>query len=211
MKTNRLKTNCFDINCLVPADEHRISETRRRRRWSFAVVVLLAPILLFGSSMASAQKTDLQNDPGYIDVERMSSWFSTEANVEVNVKGALLNMIAEASRYEDPDLSRMLHRLRAIQVRAYDLADSDFRGASNRLKDFGKSLERDGWETVVRARQDDEHVEMYLRTTNNRISGMVVLALDQSDGEAVLVNIVGEIDPEEIGRIGRKFNFGVLD
>ena len=141
----------------------------------------------------------------------MNAWFSAEPNVEVNVKGALLNMIAEASRYEDPDLSKMLHRLKAIQVRAYELDDADFGGASIRLKDFGKSLVRDGWETIVRARQDGEHVEMYLRTNGDRISGMIVLALDQSDREAVLVNIVGEIDPSEIGRIGRKFNFGVLE
>ena len=108
-------------------------------------------------------------------------------------------------------LSVMLHRLKAIQVRAYELSYDDFGRASGKLKDFGRVLERDGWETVVRAREDDEHVEMYLRTNGMRIAGLVVLALDMDEGEAVMVNIVGEIDPDEIGRLSRRFNFGVLD
>ena len=178
----------------------------RAAGWMLGLFLVVAQV---GS--ADGQDSDLRKDPGYVDVEKMGSWFESEANVEVNVKGALLNMIAEASRFEDPDLSVMLHRLKAIQVRAYELSYDDFGRASGKLKDFGRVLERDGWETVVRAREDDEHVEMYLRTNGMRIAGLVVLALDMDEGEAVMVNIVGEIDPDEIGRLSRRFNFGVLD
>ncbi|NNE34815.1 MAG: DUF4252 domain-containing protein [Rhodothermales bacterium] len=187
----------------VPATGTRASS------WLLFAGILVGLLGLWTPDLRAQDR--LQDDPGYVDVDRMNSWFDEEATVEVNVKGALLNMIAEASRYEDPDLARMLHRLKAIQVRAYELSSSDFGRASGRLKDFGRSLEQDGWETVVRARQDDEHVEMYLRSRGDRITGMVVLGVDRSDAEAVMVNIVGEIDPDEIGRIGRKFNFGVLD
>lgn len=173
-----------------------------------AIVAAFLSLVMVSTGLA---QTDLRKEDGYVDVETMSSWFNSEPTVEVNIKGALLNLIAEASRFEDPDLAAMLHRLKAIQVRAYTLDQSDFRNASSGLRELGKSLERTGWETVVRAREDDEHVEMYLRSNGNRIAGMVVLALDQADGEAVMVNIVGEIDPSEIGRIGRRFNLGILD
>jgi len=192
---------------VAPSRAHRkLRLTARYAGWVFGLAVIF-----FQAGIARAQDSDLRKDPGYIDVEKMGSWFDTEANVEVNVKGALLNMIAEASRFEDPDLAVMLHRLKAIQVRAYELDYDDFGRASGKLKDFGRVLEGDGWETVVRAREDDEHVEMYLKTNGKRISGLVVLALDLDEGEAVMVNIVGEIDPDEIGRLSRRFNFGVLD
>jgi hypothetical protein len=41
--------------------------------------------------------------------------------------------------------------------------------------------------------------------TNGSIAGLVVFVLS-SNGEAVLVNIVGELDPALLGRLARQFN-----
>ena len=40
---------------------------------------------------------------------------------------------------------------------------------------------------------------------------MVVMVVAPGDDETVFVSIVGEIDPEQIGRLGRKFDIEPLD
>jgi hypothetical protein len=44
----------------------------------------------------------------------------------------------------------------------------------------------------------------------DRIAGLVVMAVEPGD-EAAFVNIVGDIDPAQIGRLGRKFDIEPLD
>ncbi len=79
----------------------------------------------------------------------------------------------------------------------------------DRTSEMSKRLKADGWETVVKVREDDEFVDMFLKTNGDVIEGMVVMVIDEDD-EAVFVNIIGEIDPEQIGRLGNKFNVGGL-
>jgi hypothetical protein len=175
------------------------------RKLVFTMVV--AAVVAFMPGVTRAQD---QRDPGHVDIAQVESRFDEEPKLEVNVRGALLRMVAEASKYEDPELSEMLYGLRAIQIRGFDVRgrENEFR---QRSSEFGKRLEARGWETVVRIRDDGEQVHMYLLTRNDEIDGVVVLAVDEHDEEAVFVNIVGNIDPEQIGRIGRKFNLGILD
>ncbi len=168
---------------------------------------LLALLLTVGLLPRSA---NAQEQRGYIDLSQVEAWFDDEPAIEVNIRGALLNLVAEASKYEDPDLADMLRQLKVIQVRGFDLSRADDTLLSQSTE-LGRQLEADGWETVVRVRDDGEHVQMYLLATGESIDGMVVLATDEFEDEAIFVNIVGEIRPDQIGRIGRKFNLGVLE
>ena len=170
-----------------------------------AVVVTALALMSPTTSMAQ-----VNTERGFVDITQVEAWFNDEPTIEVNIRGALLNLVAEATKYEDPELAEMLRKLRIIQIRGFEM-----RGGTSELRtrssELGKRLEGMGWETVVRVRDDDEHIQMYMLMSGESIDGMVVLAMDDSDDEAVFVNIVGEIKPDQIGRIGRKFNIGALD
>lgn len=153
----------------------------------------------------------LASEPGYVDVVQVEKWFNSEPNLEVNIHGALLKLVAEASRFEDPELTDLILKLKGISVRGYNVDGIDLRSIRSQTRAMGNQLESVGWETVVRVRDDEEIVDMYLRTVEDRIAGMVVLVVDEDDDEAVFVNIIGEIDPEQIGKLGQKFNFGSVD
>jgi hypothetical protein len=175
-----------------------------------AMLVIAMTVAIGSLSTPLSASAQAKDDRGYVDISQVEAWFDEEPTIEVNIRGALLNLVAEATKYEDPELSDMLHRLKMIQIRGFEM-----RGGRNELRtrsaDLGKRLEAMGWETVVRVRDDEEHVQMYMLMSGDSIDGMVVLAMDDRDAEAVFVNIVGEIKPDQVGRIGRKFNIGALE
>lgn len=172
--------------------------------------LLCCLLLVLGlTGAAHAQQDNLSRDPGYVDLQAIDGWFPREAKIEVNIKGALLELVAEASRYEDPELANLLRKLKAIQVRGYEVSLNDFRSVEDRMSTLARSLESQGWDTVVKVREDDERVNMYTRIQNGVIAGMMVMVLSEDD-ESYFVNIVGEISPEQIGRIGNRFDIDPL-
>jgi hypothetical protein len=173
--------------------------------------LLLLGLLLAGLAGPARAQDRLDRDPGYLDLGTVEEWFDAEPWLEVNIKGALLKLVAEASRYEDPELTRLLLKLKAIEVRGYPLSWSQYDAVERRTSELARTLEDQGWDTVARVRERNERTDVYLKVVDGAIAGMAVMVLEPgSDDGAVFVNIVGEIDPEEIGRLGSKFNIGPL-
>jgi hypothetical protein len=65
---------------------------------------------------------------------------------------------------------------------------------------MSEHLQEDGWEPVLLVRDKDEEVHMLLRMDKEHISGMIVLVSD-GESEAVIVNLMGEIRPEQFGDV----------
>jgi hypothetical protein len=174
-----------------------------------SLMVGAAMVLLMAGSVRA--QNSLAKEPGYLDLRHVEDWFDGEAWLEVNIQGALLKLVAEASRVEDPELTSLLSKLKAIQVRGYPLSQGRFRDVERRTGELAKRLQGMGWETVARVRESEKRVDVYLKEQNGRIAGLVVMVLEpgSKDG-SVFVNIVGEIDPEQIGRIGSKFSIDPL-
>lgn len=177
------------------------------------VAFLLLLTLIFVVADASAQSSQsARQHPGYVDLETMGSLrrvIGHEPTIEVNVEGALLRLVAEASRYEDPDLANMLRRLEGVFVRGFDISESSAGRAREQASVIGRELEKVGWTTIVSINEHDEYVRMFARMQRDEIVGMVVMVVDEGGREAIFLNIVGDVDPEEIGRIGSKFRVRV--
>lgn len=173
-------------------------------------LILSGLMLCVFAGTAYAQDA-VETDPGYVDLQTIEEWFGAEPTLEVNIRGALLELVAEASRYEDPDLYDLLNKLKAIQVRGFRLDYSDFDTVERRTADLAGRLQSEGWDTIVRVREDDERVDMYVRVHEGAIAGMMVMVVEPGSDDTVFLNIVGEINPEQIGRIGRTFDIDPLD
>ncbi len=173
-------------------------------------LALTFALLVLPAGLSSAQR--IENLPGYFDFDELERIVGAETTLEVNFKGAILRMAAEAARIEDDTLADMLLKLKGIQVRGYTL-DRDARKAlENRIGPLFRQMTDGGWERVVRVRNDGEFVEMLIRdTTGERVEGLIVFVIGGGENETVFVNIVGEIDPEDIGRLGRRFRIGALE
>ena len=172
---------------------------------------LISGLLLLGLSGAAHAQNRLEDAPGYLDLGVFESWFGAAPTLEVNIKGPLLRLVAEASRYDDPDLAEMLAGLQAIQVIGFPLRRSEFGDVARRAAAMADRLEAEGWDTVIRVRKEDEQVDMHVKVHDGEIAGMVVMVVQPGYDETVFLNIVGSIDPEQIGRLGRKFNIDHLE
>ena len=153
---------------------------------------------------------DMANDPGYIDFNEMEGRFMVEPDFQVNIKGQLLKLVAEASREDDPEFADLLLRLRAIQVRSFPMRRAHIRAMEMHSESIGRELEADGWDTVVRLRDYGQYVDVYALENPDFILGLMMMVVDSEENETVLINIVGDIAADELGRIGSKFDIAPL-
>jgi len=152
-----------------------------------------------------AAQNRIESDPGYVDLTQLEQRFGEEPTIEINIHGALLRLVAEASALDDPELAALLRGIRGVYVRAFDLRDLKLDEVRRFKNDMSRELENDNWATVVKVRDRTEDVNMYVRLIGDEIAGIVVVSINRYEDETVFLNIVGDIDPEQIGRIGRKF------
>jgi hypothetical protein len=176
--------------------------------------IALAMILIIGFAVIATAADNYKRHPGYVDFEKMGIFDEMEASIEVILKGSILNLVVQATRNEDPELSDMISKLQFIHVQAFPLDEMDIDVLEDKIADVAKKLDKDGWEVVVRVRdkEEDKQVYIYILPTQSDqiISGLVVMVVGDDD-EAVFINVVGDLDPAQIGKLGDTFDIDELE
>ena len=155
-------------------------------------MILSILLLVLAAPGAFAQKGAPLPATGLLPLDDLDLFPEDKLSVEINIEGALLRMVAETVKGDDPDLSSLLSNLRSIRVQVLPLADGNLSLAKSSFSRAVRWLEGQGWKSTVRVREKGEETQIYLKETD----GM-------GEGEAVVINIAGRFDPADIGRIGR--------
>lgn len=175
-----------------------------------SLIVTVGAGVGFHTAFAAPEK-DYSKMPGYVDFDAMKIFDGVESSIEVYLKGSLLVLVREAVKEDDPELGDLLSEIETVRVQVFPLDGMDSERVMEKTSEMGRQLEKKGWEIAVRVREDDEQVHVYLLPgKNDNIAGMVVMVVEDDD-EATFVNIVGNFDPSEIGRIGRSFHIDSMD
>jgi hypothetical protein len=167
------------------------------------------------ASVAAKDKgkaVDYTKHPGYVDFDALDIFSDEDAKVEVYLKQPMLNLMSKFIEHEDPELFEMFGKLMLVRVQVFEASrelTAKFETESSKIV---KTLDDKGWERVVRVREHDEQVYVYLKPSEGYewIQGIVVIAIEDYD-EAVFVNIVGDIHPDDIHRLGEHFDVEELD
>jgi hypothetical protein len=150
-----------------------------------------------------------KKSPGYVDLDPIVG--DMESKIEVFLKGSLLVLAREAVREDDPELGDLLSKITYVHVKVLPADETNAPALEEKVRRVGKQLEKDGWEMTVRVREDDENVLIYLLPgAGDQIHGVVVMVVDEGE-EAAFINIVGDINPAEIGRLGRALHVDSMD
>ncbi len=185
-----------------------MDKPRRLVRPCLAILVLGA--LGAGCGAAAAAEPRIEDLPGYLPFAELAILPHQDLKVEINLEGALLDMIASASG-DDPEMAKLMSGLKSIRVQIATLKEGNAASIHARLDQTAAWLDQHGWKTIVKARdKGDEEDFIYVREAGGAIVGLTVLTF-QPGGEAAVINIVGRLDPAQIGRLGRGLHLPQLE
>jgi Skp family chaperone for outer membrane proteins len=167
--------------------------------------------VLLLSTAAFAQGKDYSDEPGYVNFGNLADFETEEMVTEVILEDHILRMVSKITKGEDEDLSKLIGGLKLIRVNAFEVNTKNESELFDKVKSVDKDLMGEGWDRIVKSRSKSESAYVYIKTDGtDNIYGLVVMAIDGS-GEAVFVNIVGDINLETIGKLGAKFDIPALD
>jgi uncharacterized protein DUF4252 len=121
--------------------------------------------------------------------------------VDVTMDASMIRFAERFLSDRDPDQAkakRILRGLNAIYVKTFEFSTE---GAYNPadLDTVREQLRGPGWSRMVQARDGKEHVDVFMKTRNGEVDGMVVLAAEPK--ELTIVQIDGPIKPEDLASL----------
>jgi hypothetical protein len=158
---------------------------------------------LFGGLMLVAASASAQ---GVFSFEGIP--LKQEPSVEVNMPSAMIKLLVAAQ--SAPGVPSGLEGVDNVRVLVYEDIKEDMQAVLRFVESTGTKLEGDGWAAVVRVREDDEQVRVYMKPgTDGTLAGVTVMITesgggeddDGGGGEAVFVNVSGKIQPEQLGML----------
>jgi len=172
----------------------------------FGAVLALLVFLVGAPAVRAVQPPDA----GAIPFEDLDLFPRDKLSVEINLEGPVLRMVSEFTRSDDPDFAKVMAGLKAIHVQVFPVTDkAGVEPLRPKIDRTLRWLEDRGWHSVVRAREKGEETYIYLKEADGQVVGLTILSIEPGE-EAALINIVGKLDPAQLGRIGRNLNIPQL-
>jgi hypothetical protein len=133
--------------------------------------------------------------------------------VDVTLDGPLLKLAGQFLSDKEPDeahVKKMIAGLKGIYVRSLKF---DGRGEyqDSDVEQIRAQLKSPAWTRVVgvRSKADGQNAEVFLKTDGSNIGGLVVLVADPT--ELTIINIVGQINPEDLRDLGGHLGIPKID
>ncbi len=172
-------------------------------RSSLAAATLSLALTTFASA-AEAQS-------GAIDIGQLMPSAKGEF-VEINLSSAMLKFAARIAARQEPEAAELIRNLKSIRVNVVGLDDTNRDSTIEQIEGVRRKLEAQGWTKMVTVREKNggDNVDVHvMQRGEESIDGLVVTVLDKK-GEAVFVNIVGNINADQIAQIADKFDIEPL-
>jgi hypothetical protein len=175
-----------------------------KRLLTFALGLALLPVSLNTVLAAEAPP------PGQVDFGSFTPPKDGGQFVEVNLSSSLIGMAAKLVEKQEPQVAELLKGLEGVRVNVIGVNDDNRADLEARIEKIRKELDLKGWERVVKVQEQKQDVGVYLKTEKkDTVQGLVVVVKD-GDKQAVFVNIVGNIRPEQISMLGERFDIDPL-
>lgn len=162
---------------------------------SLATAASLAAVLSISAFAA-------EPEPGYIDLGKLAPAAKGEF-VEVNLSAGMLKFAAKLAAREEPEAAALIANLKHVRINVVSLDESNRQGMLDHIDGIRRKLSEQGWTQMVTVREKGErnNVDVHVKQRNEDvIDGLVITVIDEK-GEAVLVNIVGNISADQIAKV----------
>ncbi len=148
--------------------------------------------------------------PGEVDFGTFTPAASGEF-VEIDLNSALISFAARLAAAQEPEAAELLKGIQRVRVNVVTLDEGNRVATGERVQRIRDDLRQTGWSSVVTAKANGgEDVMVLVKMTDaGAIDGIVVTVLEGTK-QAVLVNVVGNLDPDKLADLGRRLNIDVL-
>jgi len=163
--------------------------------------------LVFGGLLAVSTAANAQ---GYFSFGEIPG-VDMKPTIQIDMNSAMLSFVSEAAKAAgaEPDAAAALAGITHVRVYVYEGISDDLLDVLKFVDATSESLERDGWHAVVRVRENDEQVRVYMKpaapgsdVAPGSLAGLTLMVTDGGAGdEAVFINVAGVIQPAQLGRI----------
>jgi hypothetical protein len=164
--------------------------------------------VLFGGLMIVAATASAQGIFSFdaIPIERPPT-------IEVNMGPEMVALLGGAARGAAGEAASALEGVTNVRVLVYEDLDEDLRPVQSFIDATATRLDSDGWHAVVRVREDDEQVRVYMKPgAGGLLAGITIMVIDLGGdggaGEAIFINVAGAIQPERLGQIASTIGIG---
>jgi hypothetical protein len=166
---------------------------------------LAATALLFASLNARAAA------PGYVDLGQFKAAAGREF-VEVNLHTPLLKFAAMFVDKDDADVAQLLRSIKQVHVNVVGYDDTNRSETTAHVQKLRHDLESQGWSQMVTVQgQEDQDIAIFVKMADDdSIDGLVVTVIDRGEKHAVVVNVIGNIKPEQLAAIGKGLHIDPL-
>jgi hypothetical protein len=165
----------------------------------------------FAAALSVASFAADSAEPGFVDLGKLMPSANGQF-VEVNISPMMLKFAAKIAAHQEPDAAELLGNLKHVRVNVVSLDDSNRKGTMEQIEGIRRKLEAQGWTQMVSVREKDggDNVNVHvMQKGEDQIEGLVVTVIDDK-GEAVVVNIVGNISAEQIAKVGKDLGIAPL-
>jgi len=147
--------------------------------------------------------------PGQVDFGQFTPANGAEF-VDVNLPGSLISLAAKFVEKQEPDVAKLLTGIKMVRVNVMGLSDQNRAEVEARVKAVRSDLGSSGWEKLVAVMKEGQDVGVYLKMDEkSAIQGLTVVVVDGKK-QAVFVNVVGDIRPEQLTMLGERLQIEPL-
>jgi hypothetical protein len=149
--------------------------------------------------------------PGQVDFGKFTPSDGGGEFVEIQINSNLLSVAAQMVEKQSPEVAKLVRSVELIRVNVIGLTDANRADTVKRVRQIRHDLDASGWEhNVVVQEKNGEDVGIYTKTRGGEaLAGLVITVIDPKD-EVVLINIVGDIRPDQVAALGDKLDIKPL-
>ncbi len=148
-----------------------------------------------------AQEDALKDLPGYVDFGELQSVYG-EPKVMINLGGSILKFVGGMTK-DDPETAALLDKLKGVRINVYSI-DGQPDAALQKVSQVKSLLQSGSWEPIVQVNEAGEQAQIFIKLSGDVMEGLTVMAVDEE--EAVFINIIGQLDPAQLGKVMENFD-----
>jgi hypothetical protein len=151
------------------------------------------------------------HSPGQVDFGKFTPPGEGSQFVEIQINSNLISLAAKLVEKQQPDAAKLLRSVQLVHVNVIGLTDENRDEVTKRVRQIRNDLGQ-GWEqTVMVQDKDGQDVGIYIKTRGEEaLAGLVITVIEPKGGQVVLINIVGDIRPEQVAVLGEKLDIKPL-